>query len=502
MSDTFQEIIKSRSFVTGSPSGGEIGEGLTESEANGLYFQQSELLSEVSEGDQNTALSNLGLTATKLELNRLDGDLPTVRSNLGLGTGDNVSFSNGVFSGTIEVDGNATLNADLDIGQDVDVTRDGTIGRNLFVSGGLFASEFVVNQTRVRFNESMSVGGGKIASVTGSQGGEVITFEDEDGNTIVPVESNDILRIQRTTGFFGGAIVKSIFRKVSGISSGEVFLNTIDINWATGDDIGSIEVGDNVIVHGNISESDRNHRIDFDISGVDTPRVRVWDNVGDTDTGDVVLQWGGLEGWGSQTGIGFAAGDSSLSGNHILLSDNVASLRFPEFSIINGNATFSGELSAATGSLGTLEVDGTLTIGAGGEISNSGSDYFINDDGIRVAGSTSSQGLQDPARSLRVGGDNSGAEPARIWVDGFAQGVNDLIIDGANRMIVDIPLETGDTTEFNDYVDIPFLGSEPPSPGDGHVRIYAYNDGVGAQPDKLWAKFGNGSKTVLADTNL
>lgn len=40
------------------------------------------------------------------------------------------------------------------------------------------------------------------------------------------------------------------------------------------------------------------------------------------------------------------------------------------------------------------------------------------------------------------------------------------------------------------------------SPGDGHVRLYAYSDGAGANPDKLWAKFGNGSKTVLADTNL
>ena len=162
-------------------------------------------------------------------------------------------------------------------------------------------------------------------------------------------------------------------------------------------------------------------------------------------------------------------------------------------------AEFSGALEAVTGSFGKVEISDTLTMGGSGEITNSVSDFLIDDDGIRIEASTSSGGLQNPARSLRFG---SGANAGRIWSDGFILGNNDLVIDGADVLILDLPLTVAEPTRFQDYIDVPFLGSEPASPPQGRIRIYGFDDGVGANPDKLFVKFSNGGKTILASTNI
>lgn len=204
----------------------------------------------------------------------------------------------------------------LDVSGTLNVSENATFEKNLYVEGGLFAPEFIVNQTKVLFDHAMSVGGGKVSTVTGSAGSEVITFEDENGSAFVPVAVNDILHIQQRTGFVGGTIVKNIWRKVASISTNDITLTTTGITWTTGDDVGSIAVGDNVVVKGNPSNSARDHYIKFDLSETNSPRMIIYDNVDDSgDDGDALAAFGNLAGlFGFASGtqrFGLAVGSSS-----------------------------------------------------------------------------------------------------------------------------------------------------------------------------------------------
>jgi hypothetical protein len=118
-------------------------------------------------------------------------------------------------------------------------------------------------------------------------------------------------------------------------TSSYAVLTTSGISWTTGDDVGAIEVGDDVSVVGNVSDSDRDHYIKFALSESNSPFIGVYDNVDDVDDdGDLRVGIANLN--GKVSGIstdefGIFAGDSTLSGNHILLTDSQGSMRFDKF---------------------------------------------------------------------------------------------------------------------------------------------------------------------------
>lgn len=86
--DTFEEILK---YSEGDESGGtttsstSTGGGVTVTEGDNRWLNESANLSDLD--SPSTAITNLGVTATAAELNRLDGTLSTVQANLGLRDG-------------------------------------------------------------------------------------------------------------------------------------------------------------------------------------------------------------------------------------------------------------------------------------------------------------------------------------------------------------------------------------------------------------------------------
>jgi len=295
--------------------------------------------------------------------------------------GDSV-FENALFvNSLLSADGGINVNDDFTVGAggatDIDstlgVTGDGTFESNLFVEGGLFANEFVVNTTKVLTDFAMSAGG-KVGSVSGGAGSEVVSFVDEDDTKVEPFGTNDILHIQVTTGATNGTIVKNIYRKVASIDGSSNFtLTTSGINWTTGSDVGSIAVGDSVVRKGNTAgTTDRDHYIKFDISGnggVSAPTVTVFDNVTDVnDDGDIRLMYGKLDGeygiGGSADEFGFAVGDSSLSGNHIILTPSTTAFQLDTFKLDSDGI----DIDSSTNS---------ITVGTGGKLE--GDNWVISD---------------------------------------------------------------------------------------------------------------------------
>jgi len=289
--------------------------------------------------------------ATKLSVSQ--SGIVTLTNNFIVPTNKSATFGgNATFEASLLSDDYSAGSAGFQIdGQDAEF-------RNLNLRGGLFAREFIVDVTKVQFNNLMTVGGGKVASVTGSAGSEIITFEDENGTEIVPVGLDDIVHIQVRSGTTFGTIVKNIYRRVDNIATNDIELTTSGITWTTGDDVGSIEVGDDIFVQGNPTDADRDHYIKFDISGVTVPRISFFDSVIDVDDdGDLRMNLGGMDGGFGVTGdeIGIGVGDSTLSGNHLLFTDSQASIKLDTFDLntttLKVNSTGTTYPSANTGTL-------------------------------------------------------------------------------------------------------------------------------------------------------
>ena len=52
------------------------------------------------------------------------------------------------------------------------------------------------------------------------------------------------------------------------------------------------------------------------------------------------------------------------------------------------------------------------------------------------------------------------------------------------------------------YLDVERTNSEPDSPPEGVVRLFYITLSSGANPDKLYAKFSDGTKVALAETEV
>lgn len=254
------------------------------------------------------------------------------------------------FSGTGDFSGLLSANAGLDVTGDATVSQDLFVGRNAYIEGGLFAREFVVDQTRVMFNYQLSPGGGKIATVSGSAGSETITFEDETGTAFVPVAEGDILHIQRRTGFSSGVIVKNIYRLVSSIVGNDITLTTTGITWTTANDVGSIVVGDDIYTYGSTSDTDRDGRINFDVTST-APAMRIMDGVDDIGGGSEIVTLGYLDGVATgATGIGLLTQKAYLTGT-LVVGDLTKTANYLEYASGALTANLSAFKMSTTGYL-------------------------------------------------------------------------------------------------------------------------------------------------------
>lgn len=298
-------------------------------------------------GNGSTLVKESGATArTSLGL----GTIATFDGNQDLETTDNVSFNRLDVNATTESTSHTTGALVVDGG--LGVAKDIWANKNMYINGGLFAKELVVNTTRVQFDNLMTVGGGKIGSVSGLAGSETVVFVDEDNNPIVPVFEDDILHIQRVTGFTSGTIVKNIWRAVQSVTGNDVLLTTAGITWTTGDDVGSIVVGDDAVAQGNLAYASRDHYIKFDLSDANSPAIRVLNSVTDVDDdGDEVITIGNLTGkYGFVSEIfGFGAGDPTLVGNHIYFTPTSSKIKVDEFELEAGNLLINSGTDALTG---------------------------------------------------------------------------------------------------------------------------------------------------------
>lgn len=254
--------------------------------------------------------------------------------------------SDGDFSGNVDILGTTTTDI-LDVANTSTFGGVATFEDNVFVEKGLFVNEFVVNTTKVLTDFAMSAGG-KVGSVSGISGNEIVTFVDENNTVVEPFGVDDIIHIQVATGATSGTIVKNIYRYVVSIDGSSNYqlgdeADDPGFNWeAEFDDVGTIAVGDSAVRKGNTAgNTDRDHYIKFDISGnggVEAPTVTVFDNVTNVnDDGDIRLMYGKLDGkygiGASAEEFGFAVGDSSLVGNHIVLTPSTTAFQLDTFNL-------------------------------------------------------------------------------------------------------------------------------------------------------------------------
>ena len=161
---------------------------------------------------------------------------------------------------------------------------------NVLIRGGLSVYELIINQLHYQ-NGGLIIGAGagKVATIeTATVGSEVLTFHDPEGNDMVPFTAGAIVMVQRVdisktvANGYTGDVVKKIVRQVASVSGMEVTL-TSTTGWTpgdpAGDDIGIIEVGDEICAIGHVSNTSLDSALYLSATDSDNPFLRVMDGV-------------------------------------------------------------------------------------------------------------------------------------------------------------------------------------------------------------------------------
>ena len=326
------------------------------------------------------------------------------------------------------------------------ITEDGNAEfENMMIRGGLTVYELILNRLHYQCGGMIiGAGGGKISVVNvATVGSEQLTFEDPEGNSILPFTVGAIVMIQdfdlnRTT------VIKKIVRQVASIA-GVVITFTTTTGWLTTDDTGIFAVGDEVVAIGHVSNAALDASIYFSAVDSDNPFMRVFDGVstyGKWSLGDkttIKLQLGNLESLASY-GIVPAA---------------------PGYGLYSDNVYLSGLIKATTGEIGsggnvwTIKADSIYT----------GTEHLTDDwstTGITLANDGS---IHAPNFYVNTGGEIGlrQVESVLFKVDGDSQGI---IITGRNIR----------ETELDNDASI-------------YVNYYGYNGGTTRYRNTI---FGNG----------
>jgi hypothetical protein len=244
--------------------------------------------------------------------NDLIGSGGMVRQGNHLGSGEFTSGFGGSgfrISNDLETSGGHTIEAD-----------------NMTLRGTLSVYELLIQQIRATNGSLFISSCGKIDSITtDTVGSEVIVMEDPGGHGAAPFIVDDIIIVQRVklagTTDTSSDIIKRIVRTVEAVSGLNVTLTTAGLTgWATSDDAGVYEIGDDLIRLGNSSEDSRQASIKLTADENNSPYmdlkndVTSWTSWLSPDTTKLRL--------GNLAGISNMAGDGTLTG-YGLWSDNV-----------------------------------------------------------------------------------------------------------------------------------------------------------------------------------
>jgi hypothetical protein len=127
----------------------------------------------------------------------------------------------------------------------------------------------------------------------------------------------------------------------------------------------------------------------------------------------------------------------------------------------DGSAEFNdvvvrGEIEATSGSLGDLDVDGTLTIGATGEITNAGNEFTLNADGLTLELATAGsvpQGAEVKWGSIKIYGQISGFSNELVLQAPTGLGASFILLDADNVDVFSGRLNVSQEIRANDTTD-------------------------------------------------
>jgi len=390
---------------------------------------------------------------------------------------------------------------------------------NVLIRGGLSVYELIINQLHYQ-NGGLIIGAGagKIATiVTATAGSEVLTFQDPEGNDMVPFTAGAIVMVQRVdisktvANGYTGDIVKKIVRQVASVAGMEVTL-TVTTGWTTGDDTGIFEVGDELCAIGHTTNTSLDSALYLSATDSDNPFLRVMDGV------NSYAKWS----LGDKTTCKLQLGNlASLASYDIIPAS-------PGYGIYCDNAYLNGRIVLPEAGM-TNEGEGAdyVRIWAGDSYANRATAPFR----VTETGGLYSEGYYALGTGLVGSGDVTSIEYNQIWNNqrnansdikinyyGYNKGTTrfrDLEIydgkqsriakfDGVNgKLLVDKDLDVDGSSDFvratfagqatfNAVIKVANLASAPASPERG--MIY-----VSSATGRFWGY--NGTAWVLLDYN-
>lgn len=326
---------------------------------NGVMWEYD---SDVNFGDNILISDSVALDANKNAfLNDITHSESIQSDNFALGTGStgwNIDGGDGF--GAVDSSGNYHLYTD-----------------NLTVRGSLRVFELIVKQIQaIGGSEILSIANGFADSVTNGAGSEVVTMEDPVGGNAVKFADGDLCVVQRFD-INSTTLVKSEWRTVTAVSGLDVTFTSTSGAPVPSD---VIESGDFIVVYGNNGDTaGRNNIIYRNVEG--NPIVRLQSGIDsysdfNNPTATTEVAYGDLN--GLVTGIssaefGMAIGDMTLSGNHVLLTDTQASLKFDVFDLTAGDLKIDSSVPSIT-------MDSAIDINAGSSLAfdyNIGAGSFV-----------------------------------------------------------------------------------------------------------------------------
>jgi len=220
---------------------------------------------------------------------------------------------------------------------------------NMFIRGGLTVSELIINQLHYQ-NGGLIIGAGagRVATIEdATQGAEILTFEDPEGNGIIPFTVGAIVKIQkvdidRTT------VVRVLVRQVSDADASDYTIELIPTaGWVPADDdVGVFEVGDEVVAIGHTTNTNLDSSIYMSATDTDNPFLRVLDVV------DSYADWT-TAGASLKLQLGNLASLANYDDGTLVMPAD------PGYGLYSSNVYLSGTIYASAGEIGGWTIGAT-----------------------------------------------------------------------------------------------------------------------------------------------
>jgi len=223
---------------------------------------------------------------------------------------------------------------------------------SILCRGGLQVYELIINQIHYQ-NGGLLIGhgAGKVATIIdATQGAEIITIEDPEGNTNVPFTVGSIVIVQRVD-LNRTTVVKKLVRKVDAIAGTQITLGAI-VGWNPAvNDTGAFDIGDEMCAIGHITTAALQNSIFITATETNNPYLAVFTEV------DSYADW--LSNSRLKLLIGNLAKIASATYGDLTLPAS------PGYGFFSDNCYLSGKIVATSGLIGGFTIDSTEGLYAG-----------------------------------------------------------------------------------------------------------------------------------------